>query len=155
MDAEIKVPSVENTELKHSSLIKAWSRSTHSHTCYTYCQEFLADSTLLVHSPAYFFQNVSCVFPVLAVANTHFSAGLQNRIGHPADADSCVECPRNIIINGLQNMFLFFVVCFPKVWIEFELWFEKKTVGLINRLKFVVSPDVILFGDTGLKAPTN
>ena len=34
-DAEIKVTSVENTELK------AWSRSVHSHTYYAYCQGFL------------------------------------------------------------------------------------------------------------------
>ena len=39
-DAEIKVPSVENTELKGSPF-KAWSRSVYSHTCYAYCQGFL------------------------------------------------------------------------------------------------------------------
>ena len=36
-DADIKVPSVENTELKGSPL-KAWGRSVYSHTCYAYCQ---------------------------------------------------------------------------------------------------------------------
>ena len=39
-DAEIKVPSSENTELKRSPF-KAWSRSVCSHTCYAYCQGFL------------------------------------------------------------------------------------------------------------------
>ena len=39
-DAEIKVPSGENTEL-YRSPFKAWSRSVHSHTCYAYCLEFL------------------------------------------------------------------------------------------------------------------
>ena len=39
-DAEIKVPSGENTVLKRSPF-KAWSRSVYSHSCYTYCQEFL------------------------------------------------------------------------------------------------------------------
>ena len=39
-DAEIKVPSGENTELKRSPC-KAWSRSVYSPTCYAYCQEFL------------------------------------------------------------------------------------------------------------------
>ena len=39
-DAEIKVPSGENTELKRSPF-KAWSRSVHSHTCYAHYQEFL------------------------------------------------------------------------------------------------------------------
>ena len=39
-DAEIKVPSGENTELKRSPC-KAWSTSVYSRTCYTYCQGFL------------------------------------------------------------------------------------------------------------------
>ena len=39
-DAEIKVPSGENTELKRSPF-KAWSRLVYSHTCYAYCQGFL------------------------------------------------------------------------------------------------------------------
>ena len=37
VDAEIKVPSVANTELKGSPF-KAWSRSVYSYACYTYCQ---------------------------------------------------------------------------------------------------------------------
>ena len=55
-DAEIKVPSGENTELKRSPF-KVWSRSVYSHTCYVYCQGFLSFlliSTLPVHSPAFF-----------------------------------------------------------------------------------------------------
>ena len=36
VDAEIKVPPVENTELKRSPF-KVWSRSVHSRTCYAYC----------------------------------------------------------------------------------------------------------------------
>ena len=40
VDAEIKVPSDENTELKCSPF-KAWSRSVYSHTCYAYCQGLL------------------------------------------------------------------------------------------------------------------
>ena len=39
-DADIKVPSGENTELKRS-LVKAWSKSVYSHTCCAYCQGFL------------------------------------------------------------------------------------------------------------------
>ena len=39
-DAEITVPSVENTQLKRSPF-KAWSRSVYSYTCYAYCQGFL------------------------------------------------------------------------------------------------------------------
>ena len=40
VDAEIKVPSDENTELKGSPF-KASSESVYSHTCYAYCQGFL------------------------------------------------------------------------------------------------------------------
>ena len=40
-DAEIKVPSDENTELKGSPF-KALSRSVYCRTCYAYCQEFLS-----------------------------------------------------------------------------------------------------------------
>ena len=39
-DAEIKVPSGENTELTRSPF-QAWSRSVYSHTCYAYCQGVL------------------------------------------------------------------------------------------------------------------
>ena len=39
-DAEIKVPSGENTELKRSPF-KACSRSVYSHAFYAYCQGFL------------------------------------------------------------------------------------------------------------------
>ena len=36
MDAEIKVPSDVNTELKGSPF-KTWSRSVYCHACYAYC----------------------------------------------------------------------------------------------------------------------
>ena len=39
-DKEIKVPSVENTELKGSPF-EAWRRSVCCHASYTYCQGFL------------------------------------------------------------------------------------------------------------------
>ena len=71
-DAEIKVPSGENTELKRSPF-EAWSRLVYSHTCYAYCQEFL--SCLFLHFRSihlHFFQNLSRFFPVLAVASTWF-----------------------------------------------------------------------------------
>ena len=53
-DAEIKVPSGENTKLKRSPF-KAWCRSVCSHTCYAYCQEFLP----------YFYPSgpFTCIFP--------------------------------------------------------------------------------------------
>ena len=83
-DAEIKVPSGENTELKRSPF-KTWSRSAYSHTCYDYCQEFLPHLFLPVRFiHLHFFQNLSHFFPVLAVDNTRSSVGPQNKIGHPA-----------------------------------------------------------------------
>ena len=59
-DAEIKVPSDENAELKDFPF-KSWSRSVYCHACYTYCQGI---PTLPVHSPAFFakpFRSFSCV----------------------------------------------------------------------------------------------
>ena len=83
-DAEIKVPSSENTALKHSSR-KVWNRSVYSHTCYAYCQGFHPCLFLPfpVQYPA-FFQNLSRFF-LCWLWLTHGSCvGPQNRIGHPA-----------------------------------------------------------------------
>ena len=82
-DAEIKVPSDENTELKRSPF-KAWSRSVYSHTCYTYCQEFLP--YFYPSSPfiCIFSKTSSDFFPALAVANTGSCVGPQIKIGQPA-----------------------------------------------------------------------
>ena len=83
-DAEIKVPSGENTELKRSPVI-ALSRSVYSHTCYAYCQGFFPCLFLPFQSiHLHFFQNLSRFFPVLALANTGSCIGLQNKIGQPA-----------------------------------------------------------------------
>ena len=83
-DAEIKVPSGENTELKCFPF-KAWSRSVYSHTCYAYCQGFLPYLFLPIRSiHLHFFKKLSRFFPVLAVANTGSCVSLQNKIGHPA-----------------------------------------------------------------------
>ena len=84
-DAEIKVPSGENTELKRSPF-KAWSRSVYSHTCYAYCQGFLL--CLFLHFRSihlrFFSQNLSLVF-LCWLWLTHGSCvGPQNKIGHPA-----------------------------------------------------------------------
>ena len=55
-DAEVKVPSGENTELKRSPF-EAWSRSAYSHTCYAYCQGFLPGLFLPIRSiHLHFFQ---------------------------------------------------------------------------------------------------
>ena len=65
-DAEIKVPSGNNTELKRSPF-KAWSRSVYSHIYYAYCQGFLPCLFLPFRSiHLHFFQNLSQFFPVLA-----------------------------------------------------------------------------------------
>ena len=83
-DAEIKVPSGENTGLKRCPF-KAWSRSLYSHTCYAYCQGFLPCLFVPFRSiHLQFFQTSSEFFPVLAVVNTGSCVGPQNKIGYPA-----------------------------------------------------------------------
>ena len=87
-EVEIEFPSVENTELKGSPLT-AWSRSVYSHTHYTYCQRFIPClfapfRSIHLHFFFFFLQNLSLVFPVLAVANTGSGVGPQNEISHPA-----------------------------------------------------------------------
>ena len=83
-DAEIKVPPGENTELKRSPF-QAWSRSVYSHTCDAYCRGFLPWLFLPFRSiHLHFFQNLSRVFPVLAVASTSSCVGPQNKIGNLA-----------------------------------------------------------------------
>ena len=87
-DAEIKVPSGENTEIKRSPF-KVWSRSVYSHTCYAYCQEFLPRLFLPFRSiHLHFFQNLSQFFPVLAAASTGSYVGPQNKIGHSVECRS-------------------------------------------------------------------
>ena len=83
-DAEIKVPSDENTELKGSPF-KAWSRSVYSHTCYAYCQGFLPRLFLPFRSiHLHFFQNLSRFF-LCWLWLTHGSCvGPHNKTGHPA-----------------------------------------------------------------------
>ena len=148
-DAEIKVPSGENTELKRSPF-QAWSRSVYSLTCYAYCQGFLPCLFLPLRSIPFtciFFQNLSRFF-LCWLWLTHGSCvGPQNKIGHPAgcrfpflsacrikeviilDAGSHVECPRKI--NRPQNM-----TCDM-------MTYEINNLEIVN---FVISPDVILCG---------
>ena len=84
-DAEIKVSSGENTELKGSPF-KTWSRSVYSHTCYAYCQGYLPRLKVPFRSiHVHFFSKTSPdFFHVLAVANAGSCVVPQNRIGHPA-----------------------------------------------------------------------
>ena len=83
-DAEIKVSSAENTELKRSPF-KACSRPAYSHTCYARCQEFfpclfLPFQFIHLHFP----KPLRIFFPALAVANTGSCVGPQSKIGQPA-----------------------------------------------------------------------
>ena len=71
-DAEIKVPSGENTELRCSPF-KALGRSVYSHTCYVYCQGFLPCLFLPFRSIYLnFFPKPLLIYLVLAVASTWF-----------------------------------------------------------------------------------
>ena len=82
-DAEIKVPSGENTKITCSPF-KAWSRSVYSHTCYAYCQGFLPCLFLHFRSIHLHFPRTSPDFSC-SVWLTHSSCvGLQYKIGHPA-----------------------------------------------------------------------
>ena len=84
-DAEIKVPSGENTELKRSPW-KARSRSVYSHTCYAYCQEFLPCIFLPFRSiHLNFFQKLSRFFLCWLWLIHGSCVGPQNKIGHPAE----------------------------------------------------------------------
>ena len=78
-DAEIKVPSGENTELRRSPF-KAWSRSVYSHTCYAYCQGFLP-CLFLSFQPIHlhFFPNLSQFFLCWLWPIHGFCVGPQNR----------------------------------------------------------------------------
>ena len=70
--SEIKVPSVENTELKDSPF-KAWSRSVYGHMYMLRLLPGISSLliyTLLVQLPAFFPKHLPVFFPVLAVANT-------------------------------------------------------------------------------------
>ena len=82
-DAEIKVQSGENTELKRSPF-KAWSKSVYSHTCYAYCQGFL--SYFYTSGPfTCIFSKTSPDFSLCWLWLLHGSCvGPQNKIGHPA-----------------------------------------------------------------------
>ena len=83
-DAEIKVPSGKNTELKRSPF-KALRRSIHSHTCYAYCQGFLPCLFLHFRPFTCIFSKTSPDFFLCWFWLTHGSCvGPQNKIGHPA-----------------------------------------------------------------------
>ena len=71
-DAEIKVPSDENTELEGFPF-KAWSRSVYSHACDTFCQGLLPYLFLPFWSiQLHFFPKPLPIFPVLDVASAWF-----------------------------------------------------------------------------------
>ena len=80
-DAEIKVPSRENTELERSPF-KAWSRSVIAiHATFTARDFFLAN--FYPSGPfTCIFPKPLLIFPVLPVANTGSCVGPQNKIGH-------------------------------------------------------------------------
>ena len=110
-DAEIKVPSGENTELKHSPFI-AWSRSVHSHTCYAYCQGFLLCLFLPFQSiHLHFFQNSPDFFLCWLWLTLVPVQARRIRQVSLLDAGSRVECPRNINRLKKTNMICGMMTC--------------------------------------------
>ena len=59
-------------------------------------KDFFLISTFPVHSAAFFPQNLSRFFPVLAVVNTGCCVGPQTKTVTLLDAGFRVECPRNM-----------------------------------------------------------
>ena len=83
-DAEIKVPSGVNIELKRSSF-KAWSRSIYSHTCYASCQGFLSCLFLSFRSfHLHLLQNLSRFLLCWLWLRHGSCGGPHNKISHPA-----------------------------------------------------------------------
>ena len=82
-DAEIKVPSVENTELKGSPLKPELGQYIAIHAMLP-ARDFFYPHLYPSGLFTCIFSNLSRVFPVLAVANTGSSVGPQNKISHPA-----------------------------------------------------------------------
>ena len=82
-DAEIKVPSGENTELKRSPFKVGVGQYIAIHATLTARGFFLA--YFYPYGPfTCIFQKTFPSFPVLAVANTGSCVGPQNKIGHRA-----------------------------------------------------------------------
>ena len=93
-------------------------------------------STFPGHSPAFFFQNLSRFFPVLAVANAGSCVGPQNKISHPAGCGFPCWVPAEYKY-------------FNK---KFDLWYDDLwNDWLGDRTKFVFIPDAILCGWLGSK----
>ena len=91
-DAEIKVPSDENTELNGSPLKPGIGQYIAMHATLTAGDFFLANFHPSGPFTCIFSQNRSRVFPVLAVTNTGSCVGQQNKLGLSLlDAGSLVE----------------------------------------------------------------
>ena len=83
-EAEIKVPSVENTELKGSPFKVRRGQYVAIYATLTARDFFLANFYPSGPFAFIFFKSLSRVFPVLVVANTGSCVDPQNKIGHPA-----------------------------------------------------------------------
>ena len=139
-DAEIKVPSGENTELKRS-IFKAWSRSVYSHTCYAYCQGFLSCLFLNFRSIHLHFYKTSPNFSLCRLWLTLGSCvGPQNKIGHPAGCRFPCWVPAEYKEAKKNHDFV--------VW-----WLVKWLTWRWSRV--CVQPWCDPLWLTGLKAPTN
>ena len=105
--AKIKVPSVENPELKGSP-IKTCSRSVHSYAS-------LMSTFPVLSASFFFFQTLSRLFSVLAVTSAGSCGAPQNKIGHPAGRHNCLlvsrcfePCQPQRTASGIETKFSLF-----------------------------------------------
>ena len=116
-DAEIKVPICWKQSLRVLPLTPGVGQYIAIHATLTARDFFLANFYPPGLFTCIFFQNLSRVFPVLAVANTGSCVGQQNKTGHSTGCRFLYWVPA-ACKQALKHVLLFFWVCFPKLWVE-------------------------------------
>ena len=132
-NTEIKDPSVENPELKVLSFKPGAGLYIAMHATPTASScSFLPFQSIHLH----FFQNLSWVFPVLAVANTSSCMDPQNKIGHPAhhyrklmQVPPLSACGK--YIESKTCVIVFLGLCSKIVDIIWVVVWAKETCGMI------------------------
>ena len=80
-DAEIKVPSVENSKLTNVFSFKAWSRSKYSVACFDHYHNYFPNPNFYLPSPFTFIQILYFLTAISwAKAVVYFSHGIKQAI---------------------------------------------------------------------------